>query len=173
MCTPVVAVPIREIVEFVAGDYAGAEDLVVTSVNTLGRANSEEISFLSNAKYAPQLQQTSAGAVLVPKHVSGDDPSWIRVGDPYYAMSQVVTRWFAKRPMPIGISPQASIAPTAVLGRNVAVGPFVVIQDHVVIGDDAVIFQGVSIEAGSTIGERTIIYPNVVLTMAVSWDAAV
>jgi UDP-3-O-[3-hydroxymyristoyl] glucosamine N-acyltransferase len=150
-------------VEFVGGAYAGDDELVVKSVNTLGAARADEISFLSNSKYAPQLQRTQAGAVLVPQHVSGRDPRWIRVADPYYAMSQVVTRWFAKRPMPRGISPQASIAKTAVLGRNVAVGAFAVVQDGVAIGDDAVIFQGVSIEAGSVIGERTIIYPNVVI----------
>ena len=163
MSAQVAAVPIREIVELVGGDYGGSDDLVVTSVNTLGSAKADEISFLSNSKYASQLPQTNAGAVLVPKHVSGTDPRWIRVADPYYAMAQVVTRWFAMRPMPRGISPQASIASTAVLGRDVAIGPFAVIRDDVVIGDHAVIFQGASIEARSMIGDRTIIYPNVVI----------
>jgi UDP-3-O-[3-hydroxymyristoyl] glucosamine N-acyltransferase len=159
----VLAIPIRDIVEFVGGTYGGADDLSVTSVNTLKDATETEISFLSNAKYASQLQHTRAGAVLVPAHVAGDDARWVRVADPYFAMSQVVTRWFARRPMPGGISPQASVAPTAVLGRNVAIGAFAVVGEGVVIRDNAVIFQGVSIEAAASIGEETVIYPNVVI----------
>ncbi len=154
------AVAVSEIAEFVGGDYSGPEDLAITAVNTLKDAAPDQISFLSNAKYAPQLQQTNAGVVLVPKQMSGDDPRWIRVVDPYFAMSQVVTRWFANRPMPQGISPHASIAGTAVVGENVAIAPFAVVGDRVTIGDGTVIFQGVSIEAGVQVGPNTIIYPN-------------
>ena len=157
------AVPIRELVDFVGGTYSGTGDLSFRSVNTLSDARADEISFLSNPKYAPQLRKTDAGAVLVPEQLPGDDPRWIRVADPYYAMSQVVTRWFANRPMPHGVSPQASVAATAVLGRNVAIGAFAVVGDGATIGDDVVIFQGVSIEARCQIGAGTVIYPNVVV----------
>ena len=157
------AVPIRELVDFVGGNYSGAGDLSIVSVNTLNDARADEISFLSNPKYAPQLGKTNAGAVLVPEQLAGNDPRWIRVTDPYFAMSQVVTRWFARRPMPVGVSPQAAVASTAVLGRNVAIGPFAVVGDGVTLSDDVVIFQGVSIEAGCSIGTGTIIYPNVVV----------
>lgn len=157
------AVPIRELVDFVGGRYSGAGNLSIRSVNTLSDAGADEISFLSNPKYAPQLGKTNAGAVLVPEQLAGDDLRWIRVSDPYYAMSQVVTRWFARRPMPQGISPQASVAATAVLGRNVAIGAFAVVSDGATVGDDVVIFQGVSIEARCRIGAGTIIYPNVVV----------
>ena len=156
-------VPIRELVDFVGGTYSGAGDLSIASVNTLRDARADEISFLSNSKYAPQLGETKAGAVLVPEQLAGDDPRWIRVADPYYAMSQVVTRWFARRPMPQGVSPHASVAATAVLGNNVAIGPFAVVRDGATIGDDVVIFQGVSIEARCQIGAGTILYPNVVV----------
>lgn len=157
------SVRVSEIVEFVGGEYRGVEDLAITAVNTLKDATAEQISFLSNAKYAPQLQQTKAAVVLVPKQTPDDDSRWIRVADPYFAMSQVVTRWFANRPMPQGVSPQASVADTAVLGENVAIGAFVVVADGVTIGDGAVIFQGVSIEAGAQIGAGTVVYPNVTI----------
>ncbi len=157
------AVPIRDIVDFVRGEYEGSRSLCVGTVNTLSHATADEISFLSNAKYADQLQYTKAGAVLVPKHIAGTDPRWIRVDDPYFAISQVVTRWFAKRPSPQGISPHAVIAPTACLGKNVAVGAFATVGDDVTIGDNVVIFQGVSVEADSIIGEQTIVYPNVAI----------
>lgn len=157
------AVQITEIVELVAGEYHGPSELLVHGVNTLRDATADELSFLSNSKYAPQLEGTKAGGVLVPKQIGGDDGRWIRVEDPYYAMSQVVTRWFARRSIPHGISPLSAIAPTARLGDNVSIGPFVTIGEGVTIGDGVVIFQGVSIEAGATIGEKTILYPNVAI----------
>jgi UDP-3-O-[3-hydroxymyristoyl] glucosamine N-acyltransferase len=85
------------------------------------------------------------------------------VADPYFAMSQVVTRWFTNRPTPQGISPHASVAETARLGKNVAIGAFAVVGERVTIGDGAVVFQGVSIEAGSEIGAGTVIHPNVTI----------
>jgi len=157
------AVPIGQIVEFVCGEYTGPGGLSVTAVNTLREAAAGELSFLSNPRYAPQLQQTKAIAVLVPKQIGGNDVRWVRVDDPYFAMSQVVTRWFTRRRMPAGISPQASITPGAKLGRNVAVGAFAAIGDGVTIGDEVVIFQGVSVEAGAVVGDGTVLYPNVVI----------
>ena len=157
------AVPISEIVQLVEGSYRGPQHIMVTAVNKLSDATPSELSFLSNPRYASQLPTTRAGAVLVPKHLPGNDNRWIRCADPYFAMSRVVTRWFMNRVMPRGVSPLASVAQSARLGRNVVVGPFAAIADDVTIGDNVVIFQGVSIEAGSNVGEQTIVYPNVVI----------
>jgi UDP-3-O-[3-hydroxymyristoyl] glucosamine N-acyltransferase len=157
------AVTVGEIVDFVGGQYAGNRDRKVSSVAALTDAGGEQLSFLSNRKYGAQLAQTKAGAILVPKNLEGKDDRWIRVDDPYFALARIMTRWFSTRPMPKGVSANASIAPTAKLGTNVAVGPFATIGENVVIGNNVVIFQGVSIEAGSKIGEDCILYPNVVI----------
>jgi UDP-3-O-[3-hydroxymyristoyl] glucosamine N-acyltransferase len=156
-------VPLGEIVEFVGGDYAGDRDRSVTTVAPLAQASSKQLSFLSNRKYAAQLTETKAGAILVPQDLEGQDERWIRVPDPYFAIARIMTRWFSVRPMPKGVSPLASISPTARLGTNVAVGPFTTIGENVVIGDNVTIFQNVSVEAGSTLGDDSIIYPNVVI----------
>ena len=157
------AVTIGEIVEFVGGQNTGDPSRRVNSVAALSEAGADELSFLSNRKYAAQLAETKAGAILVPKNLAGDDDRWIRVDDPYFALAQIMTRWFSARPMPKGVSAKASIASTAKLGANVGVGDFVTIAEKVVIGDNVTIFQGVSIEAGSHIGDDCIIYPNVVI----------
>ena len=154
------AVPISEIVSFAGGRYSGPAR-IIDGVAPLAEAGTSQLSFLSNPKYAPQLASTKAGAVLVSEDVNGDDERFIRVGNPYFAMASVVAKYFAYRPTPKGISPLASIAPTAKLGANVAVGPFSTIGDDVVVGDDVVIYQNSSIEAGSVIGDGTIVYPQV------------
>lgn len=155
-------VTLGEIADFVGGDFNGARDVRVNGVAPLFEATPQQVSFLANPKYAEHLQSSSAAAVLVAPGTTGGDPlRQIRVGNPYFAMARVVTRWFAERPKPLGISPLASIARTATVGANVAVGPFVTIADNVTIGDNVTIFQSVSIENGSVIGDDTLIYPHV------------
>jgi UDP-3-O-[3-hydroxymyristoyl] glucosamine N-acyltransferase len=156
-------VPLGEIVDFVGGDYVGDRDRSVSAVAPLAQASPGHLSFLSNRKYAAQLGETEAGAILVPQNLEGQDDRWIRVADPYFAIARIMTRWFGARAMPKGVSPKASISASAKMGANVVVGPFTTIADHVVIGDNVTIFQGVSIEAGSMIGEDSIVYPNVVI----------
>ncbi len=155
------AVPLSDIVSFVSGRYDGPAEVMVEGVLPLSEAGERHISFLSNPKYASQVDGTRAAAVLVAADLPGDDRRWIRVADPYIAMARVVARFFAGRPAPRGISPQASIAPSAKLGANVAVGAFTAIGDDVVIGDGVVIYPNVTIEAGSVIGDGTVLYPQV------------
>ena len=155
------AVALSEIVSFVSGRYGGPADVVIEGVRPLGEAGERHISFLANPKYAPQLEGTRAAAVLVAEDLAGDDPRWIRVANPYYAMATVVARFFAARPMPEGISPHAAIDPSARIGNGVRIGAFVSIGAEAEIGDGAVIYPHVTIEAGAAIGEQTIVYPQV------------
>jgi UDP-3-O-[3-hydroxymyristoyl] glucosamine N-acyltransferase len=154
-------VTLAEIVDFVGGDYSGPRDTRVDGVAPLAEAGDRQLSFLHNPKYAEQLATTRAAAVLVAKTLEGDDPRWIRVDDPYFAFASVLTRWFAARPKPDGISPQALVAQSAKLGRNVAVGAFTTVGNDVVIGDDVTIYSHVAIEEGVSIGDGSIIYPQV------------
>jgi UDP-3-O-[3-hydroxymyristoyl] glucosamine N-acyltransferase len=155
------AVPLSEIISFVSGSYHGPPDVVIEGVLPLAEADSRHISFLSNPKYAPQVASTRAAAILVANDLAGEDPRWIRVANPYIAMARIVARFFAARPVPQGISPQASIAASAKLGANVAIGAFTSIGEDVAIGDHVIIYPNVTIEAGSVIGEKTILYPQV------------
>ena len=156
-------VPITDIVELVGGRYDGPRDRTVRGVAPLAEAGDDQLTFLSNPKYAPQLALTRAGAILVSNGLKGGDPRYIRVENPYLAWARVIERWFTPRPMVSGISPLASIAESATLGANVAVGPFAVIGDDVVIGDDTVIHPLVSIYPRSVIGRRCVIHSGTVI----------
>lgn len=155
------AVALSDIVAFVSGRYSGPTDLQIEGVLPLSEADERHISFLSNPKYAPQIQTTKAAAVLVAEDLPGDSPRWIRVANPYFAMARIVARYFAGRPQPKGISPHAYVDPTAQLGSNVAVGAFVSIGERAVVGNDVVIYPNVTIEPDAVIGEGTILYPQV------------
>jgi UDP-3-O-[3-hydroxymyristoyl] glucosamine N-acyltransferase len=156
-------VTLGEIADYVVGRFGGDRDAVVTGVAPLADAREEQLSFLSNPKYASQLESSGAGAVLVPEGHEGESPRWIRVSNPYFQFARVMQRWFNERSVPEGISPLASIAATAKLGTNVGVGPFVTLAEGVTVGDGTKIFQGVSIEKGSVIGTGCVIHPNVTI----------
>ncbi|MDQ3281690.1 MAG: UDP-3-O-(3-hydroxymyristoyl)glucosamine N-acyltransferase [Acidobacteriota bacterium] len=155
------AVPLADIVAFVSGQYAGPADVMIEGVLPLAEAGEQHLSFLSNPKYAPQLETTNAAAVFVASDLEGDSPRWIRVANPYLAMARTVARFFAERPVPKGISPLAHIASSARIGDFSAVGAFSAIGENVVIGNDVVIYPNVTIEANAVIGDGTIIYPQV------------
>jgi UDP-3-O-[3-hydroxymyristoyl] glucosamine N-acyltransferase len=157
------AVSIGEIVDLVGGEFNGDRNGSINSVASLASAEADQLSFLSNRKYAAELAATKAGAVLVPEKLEGQDARWIRVGDPYFAFAKIMTRWFSNRPMPKGVSPKAVVADSATLGDNVALGHFATVGENVVIGNNVTVFQGVAIEAGSVIGDDCVIYPNVVI----------
>ncbi|HYH07139.1 MAG TPA: UDP-3-O-(3-hydroxymyristoyl)glucosamine N-acyltransferase [Thermoanaerobaculia bacterium] len=155
------AVPLSDIVRFVSGRYDGPADVMIEGVSALSEATERHVSFLSNPKYAPQVETTKAAAVFVAEDLPGDSPRWIRVAHPYLAMARTVARFFAARPQPKGISPRAEIASSAKLGMNVAIGAFTSIGEGAVIGDNVVIYPNVTIEANAVIGDHTVIYPQV------------
>jgi UDP-3-O-[3-hydroxymyristoyl] glucosamine N-acyltransferase len=157
------AVSLGEIVDLVDGEFAGDRTRSITTVAPLSQANGDQLTFLSNRKYAAELAATNAGAILVPRKLEGADSRWIRVDDPYFAFAKIMTRWFSNRPMPKGISPKAVVAGSAKLGDNVTLGHFSVVGENVAVGNNVTIFQNVSVEAGSVIGDDCIIYPNVVI----------
>ena len=134
------AVSIGEIVDFVGGEFTGDRGKAIASAAPLVSAKADQISFLSNRKYASRLATTDAGAILVPQELEGYDARWIRVDDPYFAFAKIMTRWFSNRPLPKGISPKAVVASSAKLGDDVALGHFAVIGENVVIGNNVTIF---------------------------------
>lgn len=157
------AVTIGEIVDFLGADFKGDRSRAIRGVRPLNEAGPDELSFLANPKYQPQLARSAAGAVLVAQATPGDSPAWLRVKDPYLAVALVLQKWFYDVPRPNGISERAAVAPTARVGHDVRVGPFASIGDGSEIGDGVTIFEGVSIGAGAKIGAGTTVYPNAVV----------
>jgi UDP-3-O-[3-hydroxymyristoyl] glucosamine N-acyltransferase len=156
-------VAIRDIVALVGGRYNGPGDRVISGVGTLKDATEDQITFLGNQAYIPQVATTRAGAILVPADLDGNDPRFIRVEKPHAALAEILDRWFNNRKNARGISPLASIASTARLGSNVTVGAFTSIGEDVVIGDETVIHANVSIYDGSQIGRRCVVHSGVVI----------
>jgi UDP-3-O-[3-hydroxymyristoyl] glucosamine N-acyltransferase len=164
------AISVQELALAVGGTVVGDGNALLTGCATLNDAEPNDVSFLHNAKYHRQLETTRAGCVILAlntartiKRASDVGPlTAIEVKDPYYAWQQTLVRLIGHREhLPVGISPQASIHPTAKIGRNANIHPFAVIGEGVTIGDNVNIYSHVTILHHAAIGNDCTFFPGV------------
>lgn len=154
---------LREIAQLVGGEAVGPADLEITGFAGIEEARPGDITFLSNPKYAPFLEKTSASAVITSRQaaVSGRK-ALIKVENPSLAFTQVVQSFGENKARhPQGIHPSSSVSPGASLGRNVSVGAHAVIEDGASVGGGTVVYPGCYIGYGARIGSGCLLYPNV------------
>lgn len=153
-----------ELAEQIGGTLKGNADLAILSIAPLDKATSNQITFISNAKYRPQLAQCQAGAIIVSEadvEFCAEGQNLIVVGNPYVAYA-ILAQYMDTTPNPAeNIAESAVISPDAKLGHNVSVGANAVIESGVEIGDDAVIGAGCFVGKNSKIGVRTKLWANV------------
>lgn len=147
---------LSEIAAQVGGELLGDPDYKVSSLGSLDSARADQLSFLSNPKYADTLTASDAGAVLLRNK---DDASKVRnaimVRNPYYAFA-LATQLFKKSSQgwPECIHGSASIHPSVELADDVIIAP------NVVIGAQVRIASGCRIGAGTILGENVTLGPD-------------
>ena len=158
---------VREIADKIHGRVIGDPSTVITGVSSLDHANASDIAFAADPSFLSRLDQTRAGAVIVPEAYEIPQPSphscLVMTDNPRRAFFELVPQ-FHPAPAPVaGISPLAVIAKNCVLGKDVAIAPHVVIEEDVVIGSHVQIMPHVFIGKGCVVKDHTVIKPNVTL----------
>jgi UDP-3-O-[3-hydroxymyristoyl] glucosamine N-acyltransferase len=155
---------LAELAALVEGDLIGSGELTITGAASLHEVGPGQITLVDRAEKSARLESSHAAAVIAPRTFSPTNIPTILVDDVHRAFSTIVRLFRPPREVKhLGISPMASVSPTAKLGTNVTIHPFATIGDDVVIGDGCMIYSGVHIMAGSKIGENTTIFGNAVL----------
>jgi len=163
----------------VGGVLVGDPGARVTGVAPLDRAGEDHVSFLAAARYAPLLETSRAGVVLVAPelaHAPGRVRARIVVPKPHEALLALLPLLFDPPVPERGIHPTAHIGLGAQLGRDVTVGPLAVIgngarladrawvEAHAVVGADVVVgadshvYPHVTLYPGTQLGERVIVH---------------
>ena len=156
----------REIAEWVGGELRGDPDRVIADVAPLSSASHQDLTYIASDKALRALATSSAAAVLVSRKLAPATAALtlIVVEDAQRAFIDMMMTF---RPRPprrhVGISPQASVAPTAQLGPDCNVLPGAVIGEGVTIGARCDIHPGVVIGEGCRIGDDVVIHANAVL----------
>ncbi len=148
----------------------GDGDVDIQRVSGIQDAGPGDITFVANPKYEKLLATTTASAVIL-KRGGAEHPvrrspgeagcAILRADDPYLAFGRAV-RLFAPDWRPsAGVSPHAAVASGVQLGQDVSVGAFVAIEAGASVGDRTVIFPNVTIGRGTRIGSDCVIHSNV------------
>jgi UDP-3-O-[3-hydroxymyristoyl] glucosamine N-acyltransferase len=136
----------------------------VCRVATLAGADEGAISFLANPRYARQLADTRAGAVILSAADADDCPvDALIADDPYATYARVAALLHPpRRPAP-GVHPSAVVCAGARLGPGVAVGANVVVEEGAVLGAGVVVGPGCVIGRGCRIGADSRLHANVTI----------
>lgn len=134
---------------------------MVSTVGALGEADADALSFLDNKKYAPALETTKAGAVVVAPRYADRAPAGCAVlisDDPYRAFARAAAFLHPPIAPSSGVQTGAHVDPTAMVGAHVSIAAGAVVGegaslgDGVVIGPNAVVGRKVTIGPGTEIG---------------------
>lgn len=134
------------------------QDVEILGVNTLADAQDTDLSFLANPKYAPQVAQTQAAAIISMEPLTNH--SCLVSANPYLDFVRCVQLFAQEQGSMHNISELAYIHPDAQLADDVIIYPFVFIGPGVSIGQGTRIFSGSYIGEDCQIGEQVTIYPN-------------
>jgi UDP-3-O-[3-hydroxymyristoyl] glucosamine N-acyltransferase len=156
-------------------------DMEISGVNTLADATDSELSFLANPKYAPQLETTKAGAVIVNADQAQDVLSCLISINPYLDFARCVQLFAKPQGCFSGVSELAFVHEEAVVDARAAIAPFAYIGrgtrveagvrifagsyvgEDCVIGEDTTIYPNCSLMAGTVVGKRVILHAGTVL----------
>nr|MCU0924886.1 UDP-3-O-(3-hydroxymyristoyl)glucosamine N-acyltransferase [Hydrogenophaga sp.] len=154
------------IVQALGGALVGSPDTPVSRLAPLLTARADELAFVSQARYASQVQTTQAGALIVPpslQDAAAQRGAVIVSDDPYLYFARLTQWWRAQHAAPS----QPAIHPTASIHSTAVVDPGADVAAFVVIGADAVVSRGARIGAhgvlgrGARVGPDTCLYPRV------------
>jgi UDP-3-O-[3-hydroxymyristoyl] glucosamine N-acyltransferase len=152
----------------VGGELVGPSDLPVNGVAALALAGTDDVSFLGDDRYRPQVLPSAAGVVLIPAQGFDEPPpagrAWIKCANPGAAFAGLVPR-FVPPPLdyPAGVHPSAVVDPAAFVAPTAHVGALAVIEAGARIGDKSVIGGSAYIGRDTVVGEGCLIYPNVTI----------
>ncbi len=141
----------------------GDGELEIMAVAGLKEAGAGDISFLANPKYAAQVSETAASAVIVPQ--DWDRPvkcAILRAENSDQSFAEIAEFFYEPVPTPaFGVHPSAVVAESVQLGEGVSVGAHCTIEAGVVIGDNTVIQSNCTIGYKTKIGKNCFLYPLV------------
>ena len=154
---------LAEIAERFGITLEGDGELEIVAVAGLKEAGKGDISFLANPKYAAQVAETAASAVIVP--LDWDRPvkcAILRAENSDQAFAEIAELFYEPVPAPAsGVHPSAVVAESAQLGEGVSIGAHCTIEAGVVIGNNSVIQSNCVIGYKTTIGADCLLYPLV------------
>ena len=155
---------LKELANILGAEIRGDEALEVSSVATLDKATQGQLSFLANAKYRAQLENTQASAVLISaQEAEGFTGNALVLNDPYVGFARVSQLMDTTPKAAIGIHDSAVIHPSVKLAEGVAIGANAVIGENTILSENVQVGPGCVIGQDCILGSGTRLWANVTL----------
>ena len=156
----------RQIADFLHGTVDGNENIAISTFSKIEEAVEGTITFMANPAYEHFIYQTKASIVLVNDSFRPTAPvkaTLIRVPNAYESLATLLKLYEQSKARKTGVSPLASISPTASVGKDCYIEPFAVIGDNAKVGDGTQVMAHAVIGDNAKVGSHCIIYPNVTI----------
>lgn len=159
-------ISLEEIVKITGASLVGDPQFLISNVADLESATQEDISFLSNPRYAQTMLSSKAGAIFVHPETGSlaENKNYLLTSDPSLAFQKLIDHLFKDKKQLTGfqgIHPTAVIHKTAEIGKDVTIGPHVTIDQNAIIGEGTLIQPGCYIGPFVQIGKGCIIHAHV------------
>jgi len=154
----------QQIAGLLGGVIEGNPDVTVSKLSKIEEGVPGSISFLANPVYTQYIYTTNASLVIVNKDFEATGPissTLIRVESAAAAFAKLLEMYNQVKLNKTGISKQAYISETAVVGTNIYAGEFAVVSDNARIGNNVKIYPQVYIGDNVTIGDNTTLFAGV------------
>jgi UDP-3-O-[3-hydroxymyristoyl] glucosamine N-acyltransferase len=149
----------------IGGELVGDAGQAVSGAKPLREAGPSDVTFLENDRHLPALDQSAAGAVIVPTGMAPTSKPFIQVSEPLDAFIRVVRHFTAGRAADeeAAVSPQAFVHPSAVVGAGADVAPFAVVGAGSVVGQRCRLGSGAVVGRDCRLGNDVTLHPHAVL----------
>jgi UDP-3-O-[3-hydroxymyristoyl] glucosamine N-acyltransferase len=156
---------IAELAEQIGAKVIGDGSADVTSAATLEDARPGQISFLSNPKYARQLETTKASAVIVAGSMRPiGTVALLETPEPYAAFARALELLHGQRKHPFaGIHPSAHVDKSATIGPGTVVYPGAYVGPRSRLGRDCIVYPNATIYDDCVLGDRVIVHAGAVI----------
>ncbi len=155
---------LSEIAGLLGAELHGNGDIEITGVAGIEQARPDQLTFLSNPKYATLARTTRAGAILLePNGPALEHTAILRIQNCYRAFAEVIQLFHGEPRYVPGTHPTAVIDPSARIGENAHIAAYVVIGADVTIGQDAVLLPHTVIYQRAKIGDRFLAHAHAVV----------
>jgi UDP-3-O-[3-hydroxymyristoyl] glucosamine N-acyltransferase len=171
-----------ELARLTGGELRGKPAHKISGVATLTAAGPDDIAFLADDHYLPQLKRCRAGAVILdPAHADACPGNALLTDNPHLAFARIAQALYPAETPAAGIHPSAVVHPGAnvastasigahcVVGENATIaaraclGPHCVVGDQAEVGEDTRLVAHVVLLARCRIGKRGLVHPGAVI----------
>lgn len=158
------SITLGELSEKIGALLKGDADTIVRGLSSLKDAQKDQVSFVSRAKYLPDLENTNAAAVILSEDHSEEFIGNKLIGNnPYllYAKASKVFKELVRPSEEPRISKNTEISNSSLVHDSATIGPFATISANSKISENVSIGSGSFVGKNVSIGSGTIIHPNV------------